>query len=123
MELSVFLPVFLIMTALSWVTLVIVVYLGQNLADLSVPPWPEAVWQLAIMAAFSNLATLLLAPLIGCASWAVGVVVLWVLLAKWFDMDMFGAVVLCVISWLVRYFLNLLLMGLFASWQSAASGG
>lgn len=38
---------FLIGTAVSWVSLLIVMPIAQRLAEFSMPPWPEALWKLA----------------------------------------------------------------------------
>ncbi len=101
--------VFLIGTVITWVSLIIIIPIAQKLAEFSMPPWPETLWKLAVVAAAGNIISVALDPLHHLLSWAVGFVVFWALMVKWFDVDLFGAVIIVVVSW----FLRLVLVGLF----------
>jgi len=106
---------FLVGTFISWVVLLIVVPIAQKLADFSMPPWPEALWKLAVVAGVINLVALLLDPVNWFLSWIVAAVLFWVLMVKWFDVDFFGATIIVVISWVVRIFLFGLVIAAIAS--------
>ena len=97
-------------TAISFVTLVIVVVIAHKWADISVPPWPEAIWKLAAVAAAANVASMALDPVNGFLGWVAGVAAFWTLMVKWFDVDLFGAMVIAVATWLVKWFLVLSLI-------------
>lgn len=96
---------FLIGTAVSWVSLLIIVPIAQRLAEFSMPPWPEALWKLAVIAAVANAISIALGPVHVWLSWIVGFVAFWWLMVKWFDVDLFGAVIIVVVSWFLRIFL------------------
>lgn len=89
----------------TWVTLMIVVPIAGRLAGFSFPGWATAAWQLAVIALVTNAVTALLAPVSGLLSWLAGFVVFWGLMVKWFDMNLLGAVLVVIISMLVRIFL------------------
>jgi hypothetical protein len=93
---------FLIGTLVSWVMLLIVVPIARKLADFSMPPWPETLWRLAIVAAAVNLVTIALDPVNAIVSWVAGAIVFFTLMVKWFDVDLFGAVIIVVVSWFAR---------------------
>ena len=102
----------LVGTVISWITLLIVVPIAQKLADFGMPPFPQMLWMLAVVAVASNGASTVLAlvnPLLG---WAGGVIVFWTLMWKWFDLDLWGAVIIVVVSWVIRMFLLTAVMGL-----------
>ena len=105
---------FLIMTLISWVSLLIVIPISQKLADFSMPPWPEALWKLAVVAASGNLLAIVLDPVNVVLSWIAGFVVLWILMVKWFHADFLGAVVVVLLSWIFRIVLILALGSLIA---------
>ena len=91
--------------AIQWVALVILIIIGQNLADLDVPPFPEMLWKTAVIVAASSVVTTVLDlahPIVG---WLGGLVIFWILMVKWFKVDLFGAVVLVVLSFVLRIFL------------------
>ena len=98
-------------TIVSWVTLLIVVPIARKLADFAWPPWPEALWKLAVIALAGNVITVALDPVNALLSWAVGGVVFWVLMVKWFEIDLFGAIVIVFVSWIVRVVLMVHLLG------------
>ncbi|MDP6045416.1 MAG: hypothetical protein QGH94_02630 [Phycisphaerae bacterium] len=95
----------------SWVSLVIVIAVGQNIADLSVPPWPETLWKLAVIAIVSNLIVVFL-PLGPILSALILIVVFWTLMVKWFQVDFLGAIILSAISAVIRWALLGLINGL-----------
>ena len=104
--------VFVIGTAISWVTLLIVIPIAQKLADFSMPPWPETLWKLAVVAGAYNGVLLALTPVNIFLAWIAMAVVFFSLMVKWFDVDFFGAVIIVVVSAVVRFVANMLLAGL-----------
>jgi len=89
----------------TWITLLIVVPIAGRIASFSFPGWGTAVWKLGVIALATNVLSTLVGSFNGTLGWIVAVVVFWVLMVKWFDVDFLGAVVIVVISWLVRIFL------------------
>ena len=102
---------FLVGTAISWIGLIIVIPIAQRIAEFSLPPWLETLWKLAVIAGAGNLVAILLDPVHFFLSWVVGFVVFWWLMVKWFDVDFFGAVIIVVVSWVIRILLMALIMG------------
>jgi hypothetical protein len=88
----------------TWLTLLIVTPLAGRIAQFSFPGWKDALWKLAVVALATNAVTAVLEPVNGTLSWIVSAIVFWVLMVKWFDVDFLGAVVIIVISLLVRMF-------------------
>ncbi len=103
---------FLIGTALSWVMLLIIIPIARKLADFSMPPWSQALWKLAVVAAVVNAIEIGLDPVNGWLSWIVSAIAFWVLMVKWFDVDFFGAVIIVVVTAVVRTLVITLLMAL-----------
>jgi len=85
----------------SWLSLVILIAIGQNIADLSVPPWPETLWKLAVIAIIPEI-IILSVPLHAILVNLIVMVVFWTLMVKWFQVDFLGAVILVVLSWFIR---------------------
>ena len=106
---------FVIASLISWVSLLIIIPIARKVADFSMPPWPETLWKLAVIAAAGNGVAVVLDPLNTFLSWAVGIFVFFGLLYKLFDVDFFGALVIVVVSWLVRVFLLAALIGVISS--------
>ncbi len=98
----------------SWISLVILIAIGQNLADLSVPPWPETLWKLAVIAAIPNVFVILL-PLNPFLGGLIMIVVFWTFMVKWFQVDFLGAIILSVLSALIRMGLLAALAGVLAT--------
>jgi hypothetical protein len=90
----------------SWITLMIVVPLAGSLAKFSYPGWKEAGKKLAIIALVVNIIAAGLAPVSPALAWLVPLIVFWVLMYKWFDMNFIGAILIVVITWIVRMFLT-----------------
>ena len=88
----------------TWITLLIVVPIAGRIASFSFPGWGQAVWKLGVIALATNVLTTTVGAFNGTLAWIVGMVVFWVLMVKWFDVDFLGAVVIVVVSWLVRIF-------------------
>lgn len=97
--------------AIQWGILVILILIGQNIADLDVPPFPEMLWKTAIIVAASSAVTTVLDLVQPILGWLGGLVIFWILMVKWFKVDFFGAVVLVVLSFLLRVVLLGLLLG------------
>lgn len=98
-------------TLTSWVSLLVIIPIAQRLADFSMPPWPEALAKLAAVALGTNVIAAALDPLHWILGSLAAVVVFWTLMVKWFDVDLFGAAVIVVTSWVAR----LVVAGLLAS--------
>ncbi len=111
---------FILGTILSWIGLLIVIPIAQKLADFSMPPWPEALWKLAVVAGAGNAVAVALGPINAWLSLIVGAVLFFVLMFKWFDIDFFGACVIVVATWVLRSVLMALLLGLFAAATAGA---
>ena len=96
---------FLAGTFITWVILLIVVPIAQKLADFGMPPWPETLWKLAVVAAAYVAVTVALNPVHGFVSEIGGAIVFFFLMVKWFQIDFFGAVIIVVVSGFVRFLL------------------
>jgi hypothetical protein len=104
-------------TVIQWVTLMLVIPISRKLADFSFPPLGEAMLKLAAVSFVVVLIRLLLSFVpVPYLDWLVSGIAFWILMAKWFDVDMFGAVVIVVVSLVIR----LLLMGVVTSLIFAA---
>ena len=88
----------------TWITLLIVVPIAGRIASFSFPGWGQAAWKLGVIALATNVLTAIVGAFSDTLGWIVGLVVFWVLMVKWFDVDFLGAVVIVVVSWLVRIF-------------------
>jgi len=102
----------LIGTVISWITLLIVVPIAQKLADFGMPPLPQMLWMLAVVAVANNGVAILLGLVNPFLGWAGGVIVFWTLMWKWFDLDLWGAVIIVVVSWVLQMILLTAVMGL-----------
>ncbi len=100
-------------TIVSWVVLLIVIPIAQKFADFSMPPWSEALWKLAVVAAAGSAVSIFLDPVNIWLSLLVGAGVFWIFMYKWFDIDMFGAMVIVFISSTLRSVIMIFMMGLF----------
>lgn len=85
-------------TVVTWLTLLVVLPIAQKLADFGLPGWRDLLWQLAVVAVVVNGVSLALAPFSGILSWLASSVVFWVMMVKWFDVDLFGAVVIVAVN-------------------------
>ncbi len=85
-----------------WVTLLVVVPLAGRVAQFTFPGWKDAVWKLAVVALATNASTEILQPINGMVGWIAGMILFWFLMVKWFDVNMLGAVLIIIISFLVR---------------------
>jgi uncharacterized membrane protein YagU involved in acid resistance len=106
---------FLIGVVITWVILMIVIPIARKLADFSMPPWPETMAYLAVIAALVNAVQLGLGLVNVFAALIVSAIVFFTLLYKWFDIDLWGAIIIVVVSWAVRWFLTMVLLGLLHS--------
>ena len=90
---------------LSWILLLIVIPIARRIADFSLPPWPETLWKLAVVAVVGSTINVVLDPVNTWISLIASFVVFMVFMVKWFDVDFFGAVIIVVVSQFVRYLL------------------
>ncbi len=91
--------------AVEWVVLMVVLPIAQRLADFALPDLVERSWKLLVIIVASTLAAMFLGainPLVGMIA---SVAVFWIGMVKVFDVDMFGAVIIVVIRWLVNWLL------------------
>ena len=88
-------------TFLSWISLVILIAVGQGIADLGVPPWPETLWKLAVIAIVGDALVILLPPNVLLVN-LVAAVVYWTFMVKWFQVDFQGAIILALLSRFIR---------------------
>lgn len=94
----------LVGTAVSYVTLLIVIPIARSIAQFSFPAWSEALWKLAVVAAVTNLISVLMDPFTGgIVAAIVSGVIFFFLMWKWFDIDFFGGVVIVLVSWVIRW--------------------
>ena len=97
---------FIIYTIVSWVVLLMTIPIARKLAQFSMPPWPETLWKLAVIAGATNAVSMALDPVNFWLALLAGLAVIWILLAKWFDVDFFGIMVVAVVATLVRAFVG-----------------
>lgn len=106
---------FVIGVVITWVMLMIVIPIARKIADFSMPPWPETMAKLAVVAAGVNLINIALGEVHGLLATIVSAIVFFTLLHKWFDIGLWGAVIIVVVSWFVRAVLFMALAGLLMS--------
>lgn len=106
---------FIAFTIASWVVLLLAIPIAQKLAQFSMPLWPEALWKLAVIAGATNAASMALAPINFWLAAIAGTAVMWVLLAKWFDVDFFGMMVVVFVTMVVRSFVAAFAAGTLAA--------
>ena len=100
------LAAFAVSSVVTWVTLLIVVPIAQKVAKFGFPPWPETLWKLAVIALAVNGVTVALGPISGFLGWLVGFIVFWVLMVKWFQVDLWGALIIVIVAWLLRLYFS-----------------
>jgi predicted lysophospholipase L1 biosynthesis ABC-type transport system permease subunit len=96
---------FAIGTVLSWIAFVVIVPIAEKLAQFSFPPWPQTLWKLAVVAAVVNAVMIALAPLHPLLSFGAGMGVFWVLMVKWFYVDVYRAIIFVIVGFVVTYLL------------------
>jgi hypothetical protein len=101
---------FLAYTVLQWAVLLIVVPIAQKLADFSLPDWPERLWKLAVVAAVVVAVNMLLTPVFFLLGLAGGAIAFYIMMVKWFDIDVFGAIVIVIISRVVAFAISMALL-------------
>ena len=99
-------------TIVSWISLLIVVPIAQKIADFSFPPWSEALWKLAVVAAAGNAVSVFLGPVNFWLSTIAGAVIFWIIMWRWFDMDFFGLVVISGAGTILRSIAMIVVLGL-----------
>lgn len=98
-----------------WITLLVVVPIAGRIASFSFPGWGPALWKLGVIALAVNVLSAIIGEFNGTLAWIAAVVVFWVLMVKWFDVDLLGAVVIVAVSWLVRMFVTATIIAAIAS--------
>ena len=83
----------------------IVIPIAARFAGFGFPGWANAAWKLGVVAASIEVTSALLSPVSGLLALVATAIVFWTLLVKWFDVDLFGAVVVVGVSIVVRIFL------------------
>ena len=59
--------------------------------------------ELALVAAIVNAVSVGLGPVNGILAWIASSVVFWILMVKWFDVDLFGAVIIVVVNMIISF--------------------
>jgi len=99
---------------IEWVILLIVIPIAQRLADFSTPAPVETAWKLLVIVLLKNVIGFGIGDVAGWFFGRVaGIVVFWGGLKKVFDIDLFGAGIIIVVSFLVQTFLITILMAAF----------
>ncbi len=111
----IYVTTFLVGTFVSWVGLLIVIPIAQKLADFSMPEWSERLWKLAIVAAAGSAISVALDPVNVWLSLIAGGIVFWVLMVKWFQIDIFGALIIMLVTTMVKWIFGAILLGILAS--------
>ena len=91
-----------------WILLLIVVLLAQKLADFALPPWPETMLKLGVIAVLVNTLTAGLDMVNVWLSWIGGAALFWALIVKWFEVDPFGALMIIAVARPIGRFLAFL---------------
>lgn len=107
--------IFVLGTIISLISLLIVIPIARKIAEFSMPPWPEALWKLAVVSACGNAVAMGLNPISSFLSWIVGAAVFWTFMVKWFDVDFFGAIVIVIVSGFLRIMLGGMLIAIILS--------
>lgn len=94
----------LVAPIITWVGLLVVVPIAQQIADFPLPPLGEMAWKLGATIAAANTVMVVLAFVHGFLAWVASVLVFWGAMFQIFDLDAFGAVVIAVLWWLLRVF-------------------
>jgi hypothetical protein len=115
MEIGTFLTVFAVMTVVQSGILLLVILIGKNWADLSMPPLGQLLLRVIVISAVTMLVDLLLSQVMGILGWAGSLVVFWYMMYKWFNCDLFGAVILIVISFVLRMLIGIAILGAIVS--------
>ena len=106
----------LVGSLVEWIILLIVIPIAQRLADFSMPEPVELAWKLAVIVLLKNVVAVGVGvPAGGFVGNIVAAVVFWVGLWKVFDLDMFGAVIIVVVSFLVQMFIGTLILNAIGS--------
>ena len=88
----------------SWIVLAIVMPIARKLSDFSLPPWQETVPKVGVIAAMTYLTQYFVGAFIsGFLGYVASVIVFFAMLYKWFDIDAWAAMVIVIVSWVVRF--------------------
>ena len=99
----------------TWVSLLVVIPIAQRLADFSLPPWGERMWKLAVVAAVACAVSLGVGMVNGWLGWIASGIVAFGLFRWWFDMDLFGAVIVVIVNAVVQMILGGLVLAALGS--------
>ncbi len=106
----------LVGSLIEWIILLIVIPIAQRLADFSMPEPVEMAWKLAVIVLLKNVVAVGVGAVAGgFVGNIVAAVVFWVGLWKVFDLDMFGAIIIVVVSFLARVFIIALIIAAIVS--------
>ena len=105
----------LICCAVEWLVLCFVVPIAQRLADFSLPPPVEMAGKLLVIVLTTNLVSFGIIALIGSSLLAniLALAVFWGGMVKVFEVDMFGAIIIVVMRFLVQMFVVGAIVALF----------
>ena len=103
----------LIGSGIEVVVLLVVIPIAQKLADFSMPGFGEMVWKLALVVVLKNIVGAGVGMAAGGFAGSIGgAIVFWGGLWKIFDLDIFGAITIVVISWFLQMFVVTALLGM-----------
>jgi hypothetical protein len=96
---------FLVYTTLTWITLLVVLPIAQKLADFGLPPLVDLLWQVALVSGIYTAVGMLCSPLGGFLGWLIPSIIFWVMMVKWFHVDLFGAIIIVVVNFIVGWWI------------------
>ncbi len=102
-----------ILAAVDWAFLIVALIIAGRMGKVSLPERPELIKQTGlIVLAITGIAVV--GGLVfgdSVLAWGPAVVVYWMLLNRWFDVDLAAAIWLIIIGWITRLALSVVAMG------------
>ena len=100
-------------SAIEWLILLVVIPIAQRLADFSMPPALEMAKKLFIIVLLKSIIGMGIAMILGGFPGSIAAaIVLWTGLVKLLDLDFFGAIMIVVVSFVLRSFVLSALLAL-----------
>jgi hypothetical protein len=102
----------IITTVILWVFLMIGLPIAQRITqDVSLPPFSETAWKLAVVAIACSVSFILLGHVYWIVSWGGTFLVFWVLVWKFFQAGFRAAVIVYVVTFFLNMITNMLILG------------
>lgn len=105
----------LVAFVIQWAILMVVIPIAGRIAGFSFPGFKFAAGRLAVVVLATSIASAFLSPVSSLLAWAVSLVIFWVAMVKWFDVDLMGAAVICVVNFFVQMGAGFVLAAIAAS--------